>query len=731
MRQLRWLLILIVLLSLSSVVLAQTQNHLPSRNRIGRGAVQSAEWHPSGEYILVSTVRGAWLYTPDLQDFAHIPDAQLATLSPDGRYIAGVDDTHRVRLWDAHTLEPVDSPDRGAFRRIWTLAWSADGRYLAAAGNRDEDLIYAWDFFNAQNTVFVTRYSADKLMWSPKGHHLAMLTTSTGSFFVFNMQERTTTLSHRATGILPYGASAVWQDENHLLTLIYDENTDAVLWNIITGEQIDTRGLAGHARPQFSHNGGSMATGTLGGVNFSRLSDGENIRVEIEPDYFGTHILSWSYDDRWLAAGTYSSSRQVVAEVLLIDALTGEAVHRLGGTWQSIQQLAWSRDSQSLLVVDERQRMLVYGAALGETRAYNDAHTLVGETLAWRSDSTQIIIAGSHEGFTLWDLQQEAQLKRFSSGLLLPVTDINWQPNGDLVVVQMRERPGTMQVGASLAVELWDLLDGENRINTLGFDPVFTIDFFDWHPDGTKFAALSGDTLYIRDIASGASSTEATSDYPWRDVQGLLWSPSGDYILLLMFGHGTGGSYIYNVDADAFTLGSGYLLRGEVVWAPDDRLISLRWGTWGDPTPPQLITLGLSRLAEPYFFQTPDDLKSGFFLLQGLQTNSRQGFLSPNGNYAAAVDDAYNGMLWDATTGNPLAMLANVAQIAWSPDESHLVVQRLDGSLWVLNANGTIRTPLPVIASVQEPVGRFFWSPDSSHLAHLYNGVIDLWHLND
>ena len=88
-------------------------------------------------------------------------------------------------------------------------------------------------------------------------------------------------------------------------------------------------------------------------------------------------------------------------------------------------------------------------------------------------------------------------------------------------------------------------------------------------------------------------------------------------------------------------------------------------------------------------------------------------------------------MLWDATTGSPLAMLADVAQVVWSPDETCLVVQRLDGSLWLLNADGTIRTILPVTAHVQEPVGRFFWSPDSSRLVHLHNGTIDLWHLGD
>lgn len=732
MRELKWLaLMLLICASSVSITQAQTEDEPPSLTRIGRGAVQSVEWHLSGDYILISTVTGARLYTPDLQDFVHLPDAQLATLSPDGRYIAGVDDANHIRLWDAHTLDPVDSRDTGSFRHIWTLAWSADGRYLAAAGNRDEDLIYAWDFFDAQHTVFATRYSADKLLWSPEGHNLAILNTSTGSFFVFNMEERNTTLNHQATGILPYGSSAVWQDENHLLTLIYDENTDAALWNIITSEQVEAWRMSGHARPRFSHNGISRASNVPRGVSFSRLSDGEGVLVETGEGHFGAYALAYSNNDVWLAAGTWSFSQATPAEVLVIDVYTGEVGHRLGGTQKSIQHLAWSSDNQSLVAVDEHQQLFVYDVVSGETRAYSDVHTLVGETLAWRPDSTQFVIAGSHGGFTLWDAQQEIQRNRFASGSLLPATDIKWQPNGDLVAVQMRDPPGIMRPGMLLDLELWDLSTGETIMDSFEFEPDRAISFFDWHPDGSQFVVLSEDKLHIWDIVSRSLIIESPDVHRWRDVQDLIWSPSGDYILPLMYGHGLGGSYVYSIDRDEFALSSVYLLRGTGIWTSEDELVSLRWGTWGDPTPPQSITPSLHRHAEPYDFREPDYPESVLFILQGLQANTTQGFLSPNGRYAAAIDNNDNGMLWDATTSDPLVMLADVAQVVWSPDETCLVVQRLDGSLWLLNADGTIRTILPVTVGVQEPAGIFFWSPDSSRLAHLHNGIIDLWHLGD
>ena len=112
-------------------------------------------------------------------------------------------------------------------------------------------------------------------------------------------------------------------------------------------------------------------------------------------------------------------------------------------------------------------------------------------------------------------------------------------------------------------------------------------------------------------------------------------------------------------------------------------------------------------------------------------TNTRQGFLSPSGRYAAAIDNGYSGMVWDATNGQPITMLADTAQIAWTPDETRFVIQRTDGSVWLLETDGTIIQSLPTSGNLQTPEGTFFWSPDGDHLAYVHSGVIDLWHFGD
>jgi hypothetical protein len=200
---------------------------------------------------------------------------------------------------------------------------------------------------------------------------------------------------------------------------------------------------------------------------------------------------------------------------------------------------------------------------------------------------------------------------------------------------------------------------------------------------------------------------------------------------MLSSGYGGSTSPVYDVETEEFTQGSGYLTYGTTVWSPDDTLISLNWGTWGHGSPPLAISPSLARLAAPDFSRYIDGSASVAFSLNGLMHNTKQGFLSPNGRYAAAIDDTGGGMIWDATTGTPIAMLSDAASVVWSPDETRIAVQRLDGSVWILEADGTIQDVLPTSAGVQAPGGTFFWSPDSQKLAHLHDGMIDLWQWND
>lgn len=115
----------------------------------------------------------------------------------------------------------------------------------------------------------------------------------------------------------------------------------------------------------------------------------------------------------------------------------------------------------------------------------------------------------------------------------------------------------------------------------------------------------------------------------------------------------------------------------------------------------------------------------------GLTEHVAEGFLSPQGRYAAAVDVNDSGIVWDAETGDALFMLADTRSVVWSPDERLLAIQRTDGSVWILNAAGQIHAQLPKSPVQQAPDGDLVWSPDGAQLAHIYDGVVMVWALPD
>lgn len=689
-----------------------------SLTRIGRGSIQSVQWHPDGDYILVATVTGAWLYTPDLQDLAHLPDAHLATLSPDGRYIAGVDDTHDVRLWDAATFEEVEGLIRDSFQRVRALAWSPDGKYLAVSGDRDEALLYVWNI-ETQDTVITSRITGNVLLWSPDGKYLAV-SYQNGWVSVWGVDPP----AFLNTLMVP-ASTMVWQNEENLLVLSYGDNVEATRWNVLTGEQVGNLSFP-PTLALYNHEGNTLA---IGGPSRLRLRDAETnevyLDVEIDADYFETYMLAWSHDDRLLAAGTYNFSRAQPAEVLLIDPQTGEIEQRLGGARRSIQQLAWSRDDRYLLAVDDRQQIFIYDPTSGDTLAYSDAHTLVGDTLAWNSDGTQLAVADSLDSITLWDAQQ-VQQRRVLPDNGYPITLMRWQPSGDLIAAQARDVGGA-RLGYPLTFQVWDTQSGDNIIDRLAFVPDQIVDFFDWHPDGELIAVWTDESLHFWNAVTGDHTTAPPNINSVSTLLDINWSPSGRYLAMPMTGDGGGGSYVYDVETQAYKTAFAGLSYGTALWSPDDVVVALTWGTWGHGTPPTFMLPFLSRSAAPHL----EDTESARFSLMGLISNTQQGFLSPNGSYAAAVDGSGSGMVWDARTGAPVTMLSDTAQVVWSPDETRLIVQRLDGSIWLLEADGSILEPFPISASMQESVGTFFWSPDSRQLAHLHDGVIDLWRLNE
>lgn len=127
----------------------------------------------------------------------HTPD--VVAWSPDGERLASADslDMQPPVIWDAQTGEVLLSlnSDTNNLHPLWLrLAWSPDGDRLAAVGSLrypnggefDEGMILVWNTSTGQQeqllTVGMQDYRLWTVAWSPDGHYLACGTTGSELF---------------------------------------------------------------------------------------------------------------------------------------------------------------------------------------------------------------------------------------------------------------------------------------------------------------------------------------------------------------------------------------------------------------------------------------------------------------------------------------------------------------------------------------------------------------------
>jgi WD40 repeat protein/DNA-binding SARP family transcriptional activator len=396
---------------------------------------------------------------------AHEPGGSPgASYSPDGKLLASIGVDGTAKIWSADTGELVRSLSGDPDTVGYDIAFSPDGRLLAASWISQ---VLVWDVATGELRLRlpgqVVAGMATRLNFSPDSTRLA----------VANMDGQ------------------------------------PKVWDLASGREL--LALTGHAAPvegiAFSPNGRRLATGDLAGV--VKVWDAATGQEQTTLEHGGlVHGLEFSPDGRNLAAAAEDG------RLVVWDMESGATVLSLP-TRSGLYDVVYTPDGQRLATVHQDGTAVLWDAATGQQLLTFAGHVSTVISAAASPDNIHVATSGYDSTVRVWDTRPGHELLTVLAHRG-PAYALAYSPDGSRLAT----------AGADGAARLWDPETGLLAltlfpdVSSPGFSSIA------FSQDGSKVAAGGVDgTVLVGDALSGQLeiSLPAHTGMIW----GLAFSPDG------------------------------------------------------------------------------------------------------------------------------------------------------------------------------------------------------------
>lgn len=504
--------------------------------------------------------------------------------SPDGRRLAaaGVDGTLRIWQTDAAGRQAASlGADQPCAMR--SLAWSPDGRRVAAGA--DDGKVRIWDTQMPQvGPVELNGHDACvwSVAWSRDGRRLA----SAGSD----------------------AAVRIWEPDQADPLVCELIGHDGTVWSVTWSP--DGRRVA---------SGGADHTVRTWTVTPAAR----------RPRLLGKHdgwvrSVAWSPDGTQIASGGDKT-------VLVWDAKApGKAAARLVGHNASVWTVAWSPDGRQLASGSTDASVRVWDTASPAEHIVLDGHTWHVWSVAWSPDGTRLASGSEDTTVRVWQPATAQRRAAVEAPLMRWIWSVAWSPDGRRLATGSEDGPirvwqpdtpdapamavadidgGIWAVawsadgarlaaaGADRLVRIWDAPFAASPPRQL-VGHAGLIRSITWSPDGHRLASVADDgTVRIWDLTEqGTQAVLLTGEGDEMRSRSVSWSPHGDR---LVTGCDDGTVRIWDPHRAGQhpTVWPGHVGRVEsVAWSPNGQLVAsggydgtVRW--WDAQSPASPTTL--------------------------------------------------------------------------------------------------------------------------------------------
>ena len=299
--------------------------------------------------------------------------ATSVSVSPDGRYVAVIDDSTPSFLKILRLVggNLIDLTTQSWSNRLQTVAWSPDSKFIAVGGINGSSVGQAGIYrFDGATLSLVTTTAASgiyvySVAWSPDGRYLAV-GGNNGATALIIYQFNGTSLT-QVTAINPFGDTiqvnnVIWGPDGKNLTITHRRSS--------SGNETVTL---------FSFNGS-----TLSGINGSGGT-------------LTSYCVAWSPDDRFLIWG-YRITGIGKIQLFTTPNWTSLSTVNLG---TQVTAASFSPDGRYLLACGANSGAGIYGLY----RVSSSGLTLIGSTpvfgttataVAWSPDSKYVLVGGNN-----------------------------------------------------------------------------------------------------------------------------------------------------------------------------------------------------------------------------------------------------------------------------------------------------------------------------------------------